>query len=97
MEKETQKLDSNYIIKVLFSFVILITITLLTIWIYKHYKKPQPAILGGLTIPREHIPMDTTSRYFDTEYAGDTACFKLTSETTIELKCICSCNEYQNK
>lgn len=65
-------------------------------------RKPQPAITGGLWKPKHSIKDAMESKYkhdpfFNTEYAGDTACFELIDERTIRLRCICPCSEYRKK
>jgi hypothetical protein len=56
--------------------------------------KPQPAILGGLAkIPHKHYKVK--NKFFNTPYSGDTACFELINDSTIALKCICSCDSFK--
>jgi hypothetical protein len=79
----------------LISFVVLtIALPFITYHETKH-PKPQPAILGGLEIPRDIKKTDslTTLQYGE----GDSACFKLIDTCKIKLECICTCKELREK
>lgn len=42
-----------------------------------------------------HIPKKSL---FNSDYLnGDTACFELVDDSTIRLKCVCSCEQYKKK
>jgi hypothetical protein len=57
--------------------------------------------LGGLDIPsgnRSKLPLIEVDSLFNSPYAnGDTACFKLLNDSTIQIMCVCNCEEFKNK
>lgn len=74
--------------------LIISILSILSIVILLHDKpNPQPAIIGGLSrIPHEYVIKDN---FFDTAYAGDTACFELVNDSAITLRCVCPCTTYK--
>lgn len=73
-------------------------LVLLSLFSYFNHKEkmvrlqtPQ-VITGGLCKDPRH---KVDSLFNDFNYAGDTACFKMRIDTTIELQCVCSCEKFR--